>query len=218
MVKDLVLFGGGGHARDVLQVVRDINAESRAWNLLGFLDGNPDLAGKAIHEYEVLGGPDWLGSRPEVSVCIAIGESRIRRKVACELENASHVSLIHPSVSVGNNVQIARGSIICAGNILTCDISVDEFSLLNLACTVTHNCYLRPFVSLSPGVNVSGNVTLLEGAMIGTGTCIIQGVTVGEWSIVGAGAVVTKDVPPNTTSVGAPAQVIKTREPGWHLA
>ena len=46
---------------------------------------------------------------------------------------------------------------------------------------------------------------------IGCGVCILGNVTVGHHSVIGANAVVTKDIPPYSVAVGAPARVIKRR-------
>ena len=48
-----------------------------------------------------------------------------------------------------------------------------------------------------------------DGASIGAGAVILPGITIGENAVVGAGAVVTKDVSPNTTVVGCPAEELK---------
>ena len=45
---------------------------------------------------------------------------------------------------------------------------------------------------------------------IGRGCCITRGVTIGERSVIGANSVVTKDIPPRSVAVGAPARVIRT--------
>jgi len=58
---------------------------------------------------------------------------------------------------------------------------------------------------------------MATGCYVGTGANINGKIHIGEWSIIGAGSTIVKDVPPNTTVVGVPGQVIKTREPGWHL-
>lgn len=50
-----------------------------------------------------------------------------------------------------------------------------------------------------------------EGAFIGSDTMLIAPVKVGARARTGAGSVVTKDVPPNTLVVGAPARVRKRR-------
>lgn len=71
---------------------------------------------------------------------------------------------------------------------------------------------LEDFAILSPGVHISGYVTLGEGCYIGTGANIIDRKTIGAWSVVGAGSVVINDVPPYSTTVGVPAKIIKIRE------
>jgi acetyltransferase-like isoleucine patch superfamily enzyme len=76
---------------------------------------------------------------------------------------------------------------------------------------------LEDFVTMAPGVHVSGNVCLGEGCYVGTGANIIDKKRLGKWSIVGAGSMIISDVPANSTVVGVPAKVIKMREDGWHM-
>jgi acetyltransferase-like isoleucine patch superfamily enzyme len=60
-----------------------------------------------------------------------------------------------------------------------------------------------------PSANLSGNVTVEDGAFIGSGATILQGLTIGKGATVGAGAVVTRDVAPGLTVVGVPARPMK---------
>ena len=53
--------------------------------------------------------------------------------------------------------------------------------------------------------------TIEEGCLIGAGAKILGNITIGKNSKVGANAVVLHNVPSNTTVVGIPAKVIKTR-------
>jgi acetyltransferase-like isoleucine patch superfamily enzyme len=56
----------------------------------------------------------------------------------------------------------------------------------------------------------NGGKTIIEDdCWIGTGVCILKDVIIGKHSIIGANSVVTKNVPPYSVSVGAPAKVIK---------
>ena len=62
---------------------------------------------------------------------------------------------------------------------------------------------------LSPGVHVSGRVTIGEDVFIGTGAVIVERLTIGKGAIIGAGAVVTKNVEPGVTAVGVPARPLE---------
>jgi sugar O-acyltransferase (sialic acid O-acetyltransferase NeuD family) len=127
-------------------------------------------------------------------------------------------TLVHPLAWVGERVILEEGTIVCAGALMTTDIRVGRHVILNLDCTVGHDCVLEDLVTVAPSVNLSGNVHVGEGCDLGTGATLIQGVTVGAWTVVGAGAVVVRDLPANITAVGVPAQPIKERPAGWHEA
>ena len=70
---------------------------------------------------------------------------------------------------------------------------------------------MEDFVTLAPGVCVSGCVHIERGAYIGTAVSIINGtidkpLVIGAGAIIGAAACVTRDIPPNVTAVGIPAK------------
>ena len=139
---------------------------------------------------------------------IAIGEPGLRRRIAERLESHSIDCpvLIHPkTLQSRDSVVIGAGSIICAGTILTVDIRVGRHVHLNLDCTVGHDAVIQDYVTMSPGVHISGNVTIGAGAFLGTGSCVLENLNIGEGAVVGGAALVNRDVPPNVTVVGVPA-------------
>ncbi|WP_412070419.1 acetyltransferase [Rubrivirga sp. IMCC43871] len=219
-MRDLVIVGTGGFAREVLQVALDLNDVDPQWRIAGFLDDRPELRGAMVHDLPVLGGVDWLAGRDSVSAVVAIGATAVRRAVVHRIRDVSDApfaTLVHPRAWVGRNVSIGEGSVLCAGTMVTTDIEIGRHVILNLGCTVGHDAVLHDFVTGAPSVNVSGNVDVGEGCDLGTGGVVIQGKRIGEWTVVGAGAVVVKDLPANVTAVGAPARPIKERPAGWHL-
>lgn len=218
----IVIFGAGGFGREVLQVVHDINraySKSPPWQPLGFVVDDQFVDDRLINGLPILGGPDWIKENPEVKIVLAIGASDARYRAVQSLERVQTVqyaTLVHPKAWVGDHVALGPGTVVCAGALITTNVSIGAHVHINIGCTVGHDAVLNNFVTLNPSVNVSGNVQLGEGVEVGTRSVLIPHVNVGAWSILGAGTVATKTLPSNATAVGAPAKVIKTRDPGWH--
>lgn len=209
-MKDIIIIGAGGFGREVAWLIEDINNLEPTWNIVGFVDDKKEIQGTIINGYPVVGDIDWLKDQ-EVDVVNAIGDSIIKKKVMSRLNESKNTYpvLIHPNVIISRLVNIGEGSIICAGNIITVNISIGKHVIVNLDCTIGHDAIIGDYSTLLPSVNISGYVNLEQCVNIGTGSAIIQGVTIGQNTIVGAGAVVVKDLPANCTAVGSPAKPIK---------
>ena len=208
MNKKIAIIGAGGFGREVKWLIDSINIQTKEWNFVGYYDD--DLSErKNIAQKLLLGNISDLNSINEtLAVVIAIGNPKVKRKIVEQLNNLNlyFPSLIHPNCLIGNNVVIEQGTIICANNILTCDILIEGFVTLNLACTVGHDTTIKSYCSIMPSVNVSGEVLLEECVYVGTGAKIINQINIGSHSTIGAGAVVIKSVPRNSTAVGVPAK------------
>jgi len=209
-MKKLVIIGIGGFGREVAWLIERINKIQSTWDLIGFVDDDTAMQNSIVDGYPVLGYCNWLLEHKDniYAVC-AIGSAKTRKKVIQKLDGVSFATIIDPSVIISDKVKIGEGCIICAGSILTVNISLGNHVIINLDCTVGHDTILHNFVTLYPSVNVSGNVILNECVEMGTGSQIIQGIEIGENSIVGAGAVVVTTLPQECTAVGIPAKSIK---------
>jgi len=211
-MRDVIIIGAGGFGREVKCLIDDINNNSSElkFNILGFIDDNI-LIGTVIHDKKVLGGIDYLKTLKEKpSLVFGLGHPSIKRELHSDLNDYHFPTLIHPNVSLtGFNINVGKGSIICSGTILTCDIKISDFVSINLSCTVGHDVCIGKYSSLMPSVNTSGEVNISEGVFIGTGAKIVNQNEIGVNSIIGAGAVVSSSIPANCTAVGVPAKPIK---------
>ncbi len=213
-MKDIAIFGVGGFGREVLALIKDINKTGNPeYNILGFFDDGHEK-GEMHNGYPVLGGMNELNAWPtDLSIAVALGSPAIKKKVLNKIVNPHVIfpTLVHPSVLIGDDeyVEFGSGCIICAGNVITTNIVIEDFVTLNLCCTVGHDTVIRKYSAFMPSVNISGEVIIGEGVYCGTGAKIINQLEIGEYTIVGAGAVVAKTLPSWCTAVGVPAKPIK---------
>lgn len=214
-MKRVAIIGAGGFAREVLWLIRESAKHGEEIEPWGFIDDNPDMHGKELCDLQVKGGLETLKKhKDKVYAVCAIGNPVTKKKVVERALEAGvrFTSVMAPNVCISDYCEIGEGSIICAGNIVTTQIIIGKHVILNIDCTIGHDVTIEDYATLAPGVHVSGNCVIKQGADIGTGTNLIQAVTIGEWSIVGAGAAVAKDIPPDVTAVGVPAKVIKEHD------
>lgn len=211
-VNDIAIFGAGGFGKEVAQLIREINAHCLQWNIIGFFDDQQHS--KSIAGLPYLGGVGELNEQREnLAVVVAVASPADRKKIVESItaSSLSFPSLIHPTAVVGSTSnQIKRGCIITAGCILTTDIFIDEFVIINLATTIGHDVRIERFSSIMPGARISGAVSIGEGTLIGTGAMILQNHSIGAFARVGAGAVVTRNVMPKQTVVGVPARDVNS--------
>lgn len=212
-MKKIFIIGAGGFGREVAWLIERINQVQPTWSIQGFLDDNEKKHGKMEGKYYVLGSCDFLKQNDEeVWVVCAVGAAHIRKKIIEQIEgnnNVKFATLIDPGAYYSDSVKIGEGSIVCAGSILTVDITIGRHAIINLDCTVGHDAVIGDYTTIYPSVNVSGASIIEQETELGTGAQIIQGKRIGHNTIVGAGAVVTKDLPCSCTAVGAPARPVK---------
>lgn len=211
-MKNIVIVGAGGFGREVKTIIDAINKVEMTYNFIGFYDDGIEK-GTIINNFPVLGNlSDLNATKESICVLLGIGDPTTKSKIIGVLsnENLDFPSLIHPSVQISDDdVTIAKGCVICAGTIITCNIKIGSFVTLNLMCTVGHDTIINDYSSFMPSVNISGEVHIQEKVYVGTGAKIINQLSIGTSTIVGAGAVVSKSLPEYCTAVGIPAKPIK---------
>lgn len=214
MTRSIYILGTGGLAREMAQLIEQINREKGRWSFAGYIAATGEPVGHELRFGPVLGDDEWfLSSGVSADVVIGVGHPKVRAKaLEAYLREGSRFSfpnLIHPTASVDvPGVVLGRGNVVTAGCIFTCDIEVADFNLFNLQTTVGHDVRVGSFSVLNPTVNVSGGVSIGDRVLVGTGVQILEGRTIGSDATVGAGAVVTQDVDVGTTVVGVPARPI----------
>ncbi len=212
-VKKIIIIGTGGFGREVLWTINDCNKNNKVFQVLGFLDDDKSLVNTKVENLPILGTVDWIFSNSESNIfyVIAIGDCKIRESIVKKLknENIRFQTIIHPSVIKSESVEIGEGSIIQAGCILTVNIKIGKHVHINIKSTVGHDCIIKDFVTLNPGVHVNGDILIGKGSFVGSGAIMKDEIKIGEKSTIGAGTVLINDVPESSLVVGVPGKIKK---------
>jgi len=197
----IVLYGGGGHGKTLIDLVR---AEGR-YHWAGIIDDR--LArGSEVLGVPVLGGAEQLAELYKNGICLAvngvggIGNPVVRQRVFEILEQASFEcpAVVHPTAWIELSSCLENGVQVLAMAYVSSEVTIGFGSVLNAGSIVSHDCKLGRCVNLSPGAALAGNVRVEDFAQIGMNATVNLDLTIGHGALIGNGATVKADVPPET--------------------
>lgn len=201
--KKLLIIGASGHGK----VVADIAIKMNKWQSIAFLDDDESI--KISTGLEVIGKTaDAFTYKDEADFFVAIGNNAVREKVQEKLieEGLNVVSLIHPSVVIGTDVEIGVGTAVMAGVVINSSSRIGKGCIINTSSSLDHDNVIENYVHISPGARTAGRVSIGKLTWLGIGSVVSNNVNICSACKVGAGAVVVKDITEPGTYVGVPVR------------
>jgi len=196
MTERIMVYGASGFGREVAWLVECC---AGAGHVCCFIDDDVQKQGSLLNEIPILSLENAASDYPQAKVVSGIGNPKIREIIMNKsaAQGLGFATFIHPNVEMSRWINIGKGTVICAGNILTTNITLGRHVQINLDCTIGHDVIMGDYATLAPGVHVSGCVHIGKRAYIGTGAVIINGtqdnpIIIGDDVVVGAGACVAK--------------------------
>jgi len=195
----LIIFGGGGHGKTVIDMVRALGT----YRIVGIIDDGLH-PGSDVLGVTVLGGaadlPEWRarGIRLAVNAVGGIGNVAVRIKIFEILEQAGFIcpTLVHPTAFVERSAVLEAGVQVCTHAYVGSAARVGFGTLINAGAIVHHDCQLGRVVNLSPGATLAGNVRVEDHAQIGMLATVNVQIAIGKGARLGNGCTVKADVPP----------------------
>lgn len=211
MGEGIILVGGGGHCKSVVQRMKNMKIP-----IMGIID-LPERVGSKVLGVEVLGtDADYKkffdkGCKALVTIG-STGRNDKRAKIYKKLVDLGFelITFISDHAIVSNNVVIGAGTVVLDGAIVNADVTIGENCIINTGSIIEHDCKIGASVHLASGSTICGNVSIDDNAFLGFACSVKNGVKIGKSSVVGGGAVVLDDVPPRMTVAGVPAKIIES--------
>jgi len=197
MKKNILLIGGGGHAK----VVADAIKKAGDFAIFGIID--PMFpAGSIISGIKVLGGDDKLklffdkGIKNTFIGIGSIGDCAIRKRVDHFLKPIGFTMPVikHPSAIIGDDVELGEGTFVAAGVVINPGTKIGRHAIINTSSSIDHDCLIGDFVHIAPGVTLSGGVKVGDEVHIGIGSNIVQNINIGKRCFVKAGSIISTDL------------------------
>ena len=194
----LVIYGGGGHGKELIELVR----ASGRYRLAGIIDdglkvGSRVLGAEVLGDHHCLEGLRERDIQLVVNAVGGIGDLATRIDVFRRIAEAGLVSpaLVHPAAVVEQSARLAEGVQVLPQAYVGSEASLGFGVIINTGAIVSHDCVIGDYAGISPGALLAGEVQVGEGVQIGMGVTINIGVRIGPGALIGNSAIVKRDVP-----------------------
>lgn len=214
MLRQIVILGGGGHARVLVSTLRRLQAAGGGeFGPKGYTAPNAD-PDWPFPEFSHLGDDSTLATLDRAAFLLinGVGSTRNTTVRARLFQQAkalgfSFASVLDPSALIDPSVSLGEGVQVLARVVLQNGTALGDNVIINTGAIVDHDCRVGRDCHIAPGVVLSGGVSVGDGTHIGTGATVTQGVRIGRNVTVGAGAVVVGDLPDGVVAFGVPARI-----------
>ena len=205
MNKPLVLVGGGGHCKSVIEA-----AESAGYNILGVLD-MPEEVGKGILSTKVIGTDDDIPTYVnKAEFVITVGfiknpSTRINLYNRIKDAGGKLATIVASTAYVSKYAEIGEGTVVLHQAFVNAGAKVGKNVILNTATNIEHDAIIGDYCHISTGTMVNGECKVGERCFIGSQSVLANCISVGDDIIVGAGSFVRKSISEKGIYSGNPA-------------
>lgn len=203
-INKVVVFGCGGHARSVVNILHEISQGLEIILVDDNAKDNEFILGCQVRRHYELDENDGY--------IIAIGDNNIRKEMYKILVNRSVgncVAVVSLNSHIGADAQIGKGTFVASNVFVGPEAKIGNNSILNTGSVIEHEVRIGNHTHIAPGAVVCGRSIIGDNVFCGAGSVITDKIHICDNVLIGAGAVVVRDILIPGTYVGTPAEKIK---------
>jgi len=188
----IVLIGGGGHCRSVIDV---IEAEGK-YQIAGIVD-KAELLGRTVLSYEVIGSDNDLDrlAQDYKYAFVTVGQIKsadLRVKLFEAAKKAGFVVpfIVSPRAYVSKYAFIDEGAVVMHDALVNVNVKIGKNCIINTKALVEHDSVIGDNCHISTGAIINGGVKIENNCFIGSNATTKEYVVIEENSFVKAGEIV----------------------------
>ncbi len=209
--KKLLLIGGGGHCRSVLDAVRKTGRYAE----IGIVEKDRQAACPGVpvigcdDDLPLLRKAGWSDAFVTVG---SIGDTALRRRLHAMILALGFTIpvVIDPGAELAEDVRLSPGVFVGKRAVVNSGAVIGECAIVNTGALVEHDCVLGAFSHVSTGAVLCGGVVVGNDTHVGAGSVVRQYLEIGQRSVIGIGSVVTGNIPDDVVAYGVPCRVMKS--------
>ncbi len=169
-MKEIILVGGGGHCKSVIDVIELENK----YKIIGVID-KKELIGSKVLDYDVIGCDDDLGNlcRSCKYAVITVGQTNLPTTRISLFEKLVTTGFILPFI-VSSRAYISKYAFIGEGTVVMHDVLVNASAKIGRGCIINtkalieHDAIIEDNCHVSTGAIVNGGVIVKANTFYGS--------------------------------------------------
>jgi len=209
MNKNLILIGGGGHCKSVMDA-----AYSAGHYILGVLDTLENV-GKAILDVKIIGDDALISEYVDRALFVvtvgSIKNTDLRIRLHNRIINAGgkFATIIASTAYVSKFAIIGEGAVILHQSCINAEAKIGKGCIINTFANIDHESEIGDFSHISTGAMVNGGCKVGSSVFIGSQSVLAQCVSIADNSVISAGTFVSKNVIESGIYAGNPMRKIR---------
>ena len=205
-MKSLILIGGGGHCKSVIEV-----AESAGYEIKGILDMPDEVGKEVLPGHKVIGIDDEIPQYvEECDFIITVGfikNPALRIKLYNKVKAAGGrlATIIASTAHVSKYAELGEGTVIMHQAFVNAGAKIGDNCIINTFVNIEHDAEVGNQCHISTGTMVNGECKIGENCFIGSQSVCANCIEIASDIIVGAGSVVRKSIRVKGIYAGNPA-------------
>lgn len=206
MKRPLILIGGGGHCKSVIEV-----AESAGYEIKGILDMPDEVGKEVLPGHKVIGTDDEIPQYvEECDFIITVGfikNPALRIKLYNKVNAAGGrlATIIASTAHVSKYAELGEGTVIMHHAFVNAGAKIGDNCIINTFVNIEHDAEVGNQCHISTGTMVNGECKIGENCFIGSQSVCANCIEIASDIIVGAGSVVRKSIRVKGIYAGNPA-------------
>jgi len=180
MREKIILIGGGGHCKSVIDVIELTNK----YEIIGIIDIKENI-GKKVLDYEIIGCDDDLQTIFQTckNACITVGHIKsnaLRVKLFTKTKEIGFnlPIIISPFAYVSKHASIDEGTVVMHHAFVSADAKVGKNCIINTKALIEHDCIVEDNCHISTASVLNGGVIVKENTFFGSNTTSKQGIEI----------------------------------------
>lgn len=181
MKKKIVLIGGGGHCKSVIDVVEQENK----YEIIGVIDTEENI-GKKVLDYQIIGCDNDLSEVFKIckNAVISVGHIKSNALRVSLFEKAKKIGfnmpvIISPLAYVSRYSKIGEGSVVFHHALINSNVEVGKNCIINTKALIEHDSIVGDNCHISTASVINGGVVVKENTFFGSNSVSKEYVKIG---------------------------------------